>query len=204
MRGEVLLKKDKNDNKTNKEYFYQTWKEVWKMEIGKTSREIIGKKEDLFYELFEESYNFAKKEKSENKRKNFNNKGLFFLVLIAGILAYVVLDVLEFFWSESITFVDKTEVLLAVFFLALIVGKWLDVKKYQETWVRHSQLEHLLEKEMLSFLYRIEPYQKNNRVYVFMERIIEIWDANEVKFVQNMENKEKNLLEIFDYIKKKE
>lgn len=200
----MFLKKDKKVDKATSNYLYQIWKEVWKMEAKKISREIIGNKEDLFCELFENAYYFAKNEKSVNKKKNFKGKGIFFIVLLGGILAYSVLSILDAFSSISITFIDKTEVLLGLFLIALIIGKWLDVKKYQETWVRHSQQEYLIEKEMLLFLYRMGPYQESKRALIFMERIVEIWDANEQKFVQNMENKEKNLLEVFDYIKKKE
>lgn len=48
----------------------------------------------------------------------------------------------------------------------------------------------------------MKPYNKSNNKIVFAENIIKIWNKNQEKFVHNMENKERELTDIFSVLKK--
>lgn len=84
-----------------------------------------------------------------------------------------------------------------------VVSKYVDIKKYQETWVRHSTHRQKLEREMLLYTQALEPYtaQCINRKETFMENVIEILSENQSKFANNMETKEKTLMDIANYIR---
>ena len=47
----------------------------------------------------------------------------------------------------------------------------------------------------------MEPYDCSDRKIVFVKNILYVWDNNQKKFVQNMEEKEKGLMDIFEKIK---
>lgn len=55
---------------------------------------------------------------------------------------------------------------------------------------------------MLRFVNNMHPYNHSKCEEIFAERIIEIWDNNEDKFVHNMENKEKGVMDFFSMFKK--
>lgn len=51
----------------------------------------------------------------------------------------------------------ENSILLITIILALnIISKWLDIKKYQETWVRHYNHLYRLQKEMMRYLYGLD------------------------------------------------
>lgn len=53
--------------------------------------------------------------------------------------------------------------MLLIFLLALfIIAKWLDVKKYQETWARHYYHMFLLDYEISLFLNRLDIYDNES------------------------------------------
>ena len=59
-----------------------------------------------------------------------------------------------------------------------------------------------MQTEMLRFVNNMHPYNHSKCEEIFAERIIEIWDNNEDKFVHNMENKEKGVMDFFSMFKK--
>lgn len=96
----------------------------------------------------------------------------------------------------------ENSILLITIILALnIISKWLDIKKYQETWVRHYNHLYRLKKEMIKYLYGLDEYKvtKENTQEManqaFMKKFFEIEDENAKKFVENMENKETKITE---------
>lgn len=179
------------------------WKVQWCKEQGDENLRI-------FYELFQAVYSYTLYSKIDNKAKNERYKKAFLLILIIGvlgILGYIVLFIYSFFYKKNALPVLKENSLLMVslillIFLSSIISKWLDIKKYQETWVRHSWHLHMLETEMLRFISNIEPYNNSNNKIIFAEKILKIWDMNQEKFVHNMEDKERTLTDIFSVLKK--
>lgn len=146
--------KDKRNNARNslnkqKKSIFDEWKFQW-----------ISKQEDgnlhIFYELFQEVYSYTLYSMTDNKKKNDKYKKAFLLILILGflgILGYIVLFIYSFFYKKGTLPVVKENSLLMVslillIFLSIIISKWLDIKKYQETWVRHSWHVHMLETDV--------------------------------------------------------
>lgn len=92
--------------------------------------------------------------------------------------------------------------LLLIFLLALfIIAKWLDVKKYQETWARHYYHMFLLDYEISLFLNRLDIYDnespetEENIHQIFKKRFFEIEKGNAERFLHNMDKKELQLLD---------
>lgn len=197
----LLFYKRKQKKESMQDIVYKQWKEIW---VSTDKNQI---KRDLFYPLFVENYRFVVKKINENRSKNFIFKSLFVLIffLIAIVLAYV--NVRLIFTEDNSLKANLFQVLaggagtgIAVIFASLI-GKWMDIKKYQETWVRHSDHKYKLDREMFLYVHELEPYNTDNKKLVFVNQVVKIWDENEKKFVENMENKEKPVMDILQYIK---
>ena len=134
----------------------------------------------------------------KNKNKNFLFKSMFISVMISTLVGFVVFCVFNMQNGGALSYIiAENSILLVVIILALtIISKWLDIKKYQETWVRHYNHLYMLEKEMRMYLYRIGDYKREavksqqEIKDIFMKRFFEIEDENTKKFCENMENKE--------------
>ena len=87
--------------------------------------------------------------------------------------------------------------------LLKLIPNWIGVKQYQETWVRHSKHQYLMEQEMMRYIYGLGDYAEKNRKEKFIENILEIWLGNQSKFVTNMKKEEKltDILTDFDKFK---
>ena len=178
------------------------WQQKWSNEQG-------DKNLNIFFELFQAVYSYTLYSMIDNKEKNEKYKKFFLLILVIegiGILGYFFLFIYSFFYKKGSLPVIKENSLLIVslilfIFLGSIISKWLDIKKYQETWVRHSWHLHMLETEMLRFISNMEPYNNSKNKTIFTENIIKIWDKNQDKFIYNMENKERELTDIFSVFK---
>ena len=153
--------------------------------------------QELFEKLFETNYKYIKNKVQYNKIKNFQRKYLFVGILLAGIVLYIVFAIYNLFNGESQgkILIENGVVFVLTGLLCVVVSKILDIKKYQETWVRHSRHQYLLEKEMIKYVCRLSPYGDINRNEEFIKNSLKIWEGNHQKFVENMENKEKNLME---------
>ena len=196
-------------NKVNNNELYSKWKEIWMKECVYTDKSICPREtsvKKLFFEMFEKTYFYAIDKDEYNQKMNFRMKIIFLIVLTVGIVACIAFEVWSAFFSQNVVqnLIQNGLLLFAVFLVALIIGKWIDMKKYQETWIRHSEHKHMLEREMLLYILKLEPYHVGDAETIFMERTIQIWDANQKKFVDNMENKEKAMMDIFEYIKLKQ
>lgn len=150
----------------------------------------------VFYDVFEEAYSETVKKVGKNKRWNFAGKVAFFALLIVSFIASAIVfcSIWPLFWSGvTQDGIEKTKMIVvpvAALFIAWLVSKWLDIKKYQETWARHEKNRYLMEQEMILYIYQLEPYHGENCSGVFMERVLGIWGRNQKKFSDNMENKE--------------
>lgn len=166
------------------------WINQWNME--QENRDL-----NFFLDLFVSVYEYTKYSMVDNKKKNEKYKKIYLLTLL-GILVCMVFQGYRLFQS-NITFpilIENGLYMVILLFLSGIVSKWIDIKKYQETWARHSLHIHKMDMEMLLFISKMAPYDDSQNKVLFAERILKIWDMNEDKFVHNMENKEKELLSI--------
>lgn len=181
------------NSENKKKSLFEYWKEQW--ENGIMEEEL-----KVFFELFQEVYRFVKQKNEENKKRNYRCKYIFFIVFIAGFVIYIIFLLYSLYKKQG-SFVNLGFVLMAFIWLETIISKWLDIKKYQETWARHSWHLHMMKREMLYFVSQIKPYGAGDDRRIFVKRIIAIWDKNQEKFVYNMEEKEKGLMDVFENMK---
>ncbi len=179
------------------------WEREWKLLPRENM--LDGFEDDMvFCRMFCNSYHATKLKAERNRQKNFFWKKAFLVVLSIGMASFLA-------WSFGVwgsTGGEIEEIILknGIFLLGItlfcrILAKWIDVKKYQETWVRHSGTQHALEVEMLLFISQLEPYQASNRKTVFFSRTLEIWNKNQGKFGSNMEDKEKGMTDVINDVK---
>lgn len=180
-----------------KEKLLSKWLECWK--IDGTNDNL-----DVFLSLFTAIHKDIEKLKEYNKQQNIKWKKRFLYIVLISYGVYM-----GFFVYYLCKGNDKFSVLVGnslifilIIFLSSIISKWIDIKKYQETWVRHSLHLHILDTEMMRFICQMEPYNTSDRRIIFIERVLNIWDKNEDKFVHNMEEKELGLMDIFSSLNK--
>ena len=68
------------------------------------------------------------------------------------------------------------------------------MKQYQETWIRHSAHKHDINVEMFRFSEVIECYKEKNKqekIEILKKNMLEIWNKNQKKFEENMQEEEK-------------
>lgn len=208
--------KDEVRDKT-KEILLSAWEEQWK------SAEGFDAENDVFYKAFVKAYNDVCKGAYRNNKRNFRWKKLFLLVLLVDPALRVIFFILSllleiagrfiplflsvsdvmtdlfgrfFFTGKANNLVEYAASLLIWFLFAAVIAKWVDIKKYQETWVRHSNHQHKLEAEMMKFIYKLDIYETGPVREKFMKEIAKIWDENQKAFSDNMNNKEKPLNDI--------
>lgn len=196
-----LLHGDKQREETVQDKIFNTWKKQWTSDYHENEQ-------DFFLYTFVENYAFVKKKIKKNKKKNFLYKQLFLsslLLVVVFVLGYTLHALLlekekGISWSQIILIWGSIGGSFAL--LSAIIAKWLDIKKYQETWIRHSTHKYKLDREMLLYVHQLAPYNKENRKFRFVEKVVEIWDENQIKFMENMENKEKTIIDILPQFNK--
>lgn len=174
---------------------YQEWQKKWSSERGKGK----SMQNDMFLSLYHTTYNYTKAKVKVNKGMNFLIKGAFVIVLLFG-LTITLKHVVQ---SQTVFTVVRDTISFALVIWACgIVSKWNDIKKYQETWVRHSVHLYRMNQEMIKYVEVMAPYKEGISEYnekLFVKKILEIWAGNQEKFVDNMEKGEKELMDIFSY-----
>lgn len=206
-----IRKKDKTENG-----ILPKWKNQWENAEG------FDKEEDLFYGLFVKTYENVDKQTDKNRILNFQWKKFFLIIFLLNPLLKIVLTFLSILFgilekyyplfskafvivSElngwTVSLVEYAAFTFIWFLFAAVIAKWLDIKKYQETWVRHSDHKQKLESEMLKFIYKLDIYETGPVREKFMKEIIKIWDENQKVFSNNMNNKEKPLNDIIGSLK---
>lgn len=171
---------------------FNQWKKKWENEAE-------AEKLETFFELYQEVFQSVLCKMNKNKEKNYAYKKYFLGVLVVGFVFYMGYMIFCFIRKES-SIADLGFILAAFIWLETIISKWLDIKKYQETWARHSWHLYMMKREMLCFVNQVKPYGNMEDRKVFVERILDIWDKNQEKFVHNLEEKEKGLMDVFENI----
>lgn len=209
-----------NDSEKNKKII-NCWEKKWKNISGYTE-EI-----DPFFSLFKETYEIVQNKEDKNRINNFKWKKRFIWILAIVPGSMLIVNILPR-WFAEIGFIFNIPILInlgnrimskgllqeflfsleggLIWILgAFLIQKWLNVKKYQETWARHSDQKLAVDQEMVKFIYEIGGYEnQNNKRKLFIERCLEIWKVNQEKFSDNINNKEiplMNSLEEFNYFK---
>lgn len=184
------------DHDINKEWIFSEWIRLWK------KRNNGSKEKDYFVWLFEYDYNETCEKEERNKKWNFRIKGTCIIgyVFSSSLLLLYLLNVKKILTFLSFPEVNWENIIIA--FIAYLVWgailagimKWADVKKFQETWKRHSNHRFQVEMEMFEYIARYGAYSEENEDIdkVFMEKIISIWEGNQKKFSDNMA-KEKDI-----------
>ncbi len=175
------------------------WLPRWKKKWDQTSETEIKDFGDMFVSVYQDTDKLHMK----NRSKNFIFKFLYIAVMILTLGGFAVFFIFNIRDGEALSYeLAENSILLITIILALnIISKWLDIKKYQETWVRHYNHLYRLRKEMMRYLYCLDEYKvtKGNTQKManqaFMKKFFEIEDENTKKFVENMENKETKITE---------
>lgn len=168
----------------------------------------------LFYNLVHESYRKFYQKSIKNRRKNFLMKFtlLFIALLFSAAGIFLIFYGLDFWGESNLETVNYflSETFLAVFSAMTLntISKWISVKKYQETWSRHSRGLHNMQNEMLRYIFHLEPYQGliegfNDLKFksMFIERMLKIWGENQSLFQSNLETKEESMEDYLKYVK---
>ena len=192
--------KDQKENKNDK--IFTCWKKKWKSQQNDD--------EDIFYDMVAKTYAEFLEKSNKNREKNFSVKRLALimvgLIALFEILAVIIIffPVVDIFKIPFATLNSSDRIIflgvLAASLTAIVTAymKWIDVKKYQETWSRHSVGFHNMQAEMMRFCYDLNPYDEINELKKkkeFMNRMLKIWDDNYLLFQMNMETKEKNIID---------
>lgn len=214
----IFIWKQKVKKKTVNDEIYEKWKIKWKEERYY--------KEDYFYPLFIENYNYISGKIAHNRKMNFRTKKAFiatimifplsimFILGLKGIVGFYdfidsqdkvekIKEFLNAFSADlNLENVVSSGALLIIFvILASIIAKWVDIKKYQETWVRHEDHKYKLDREMFKYVQEINPYSGSKKQVIFVDNVLKIWNENQEKFIRNMEEREKPLTDILEYLK---
>lgn len=179
-----------------KSWIFAEWKEKWNAEVNSDGDE---KKEDdsPFYRLFCYDYVYTVNGAIRNECKNFRMKWIstcllrIIPVLLFCRLAFIYIKGTEFIrdWIEKNTELYlgiETGVVVAVFLLMISIGNWIDVKKYQETWRRHSEHRYEIEMQMFRYISDMGEYGSPDRNEKFVDAIMKTWGRNQKNFNNNM------------------
>lgn len=190
------------------------WDEAWKKGKNPENQQASAPNpyDDLFYDLVHKSYWEFYKKAIKNRRKNFLSKFLLLFIALLFSLAGISLILYSLgFWGESgLETVNYflSESFLAIFSAMILntISKWISIKKYQETWSRHSRGLHNMQNEMLRYVCHLEPYQEplegfNDFKSMFIERMLKIWGENQNLFQSNLETKEEAMEDYLKYTK---
>lgn len=175
----------------SKRKILKTWEDEWNNLPPLENKEC----DEIFLAFFKDNYDYIQYKKKANKFKNFLWKDLFLLILAVGTIIFLKEAFHFFIIEENSLIVTGTGVVFLIVTLlsAFLIVKWIDVKKYQETWARHSLHKYLLEQEMLRFILNIENYNRVDKKRIFVVAVQKIWEENQKKFTDNMTEKEKDL-----------
>lgn len=151
---------------------------------------------EYFREAFEQAYTYAYNKKEKNKQFNMLLKKSYSLSII--VYAAILLMLLRFFIIFNGNIINLAVIagtlLVILLFLLFAIGKQLDINKYQETWSRHSKTLFKYDSILLKSCLKLKKLQtSNNKINVaddFVLQIMSIFEENQRKFNDNLENKE--------------
>lgn len=180
---------------------FETWKKCWNNGLKKKPE----KKEYVnFADDMKKLLEWLDIKIRKNRKKNFRYKGIYIVLFSALGILYLFFFLSGASEGEGIFsgIGDNWAVFLTFPVFNLAIAKWIDVKKYQETWSRHYMQKALLEDEMYKYIYAIEPYDTEDAEEAFIRQFLKIKQANDLKFIDNMENREKSITDMFEQIEK--
>lgn len=150
--GWVTYKKSPKKEQLN---LWERWTQKW----GIPDK---GSDEEIFFDMFQNSYNDGDKGHQRNKRTNFRVKNAMLCILAVFVFWQIALVV---YYLKSgiemdgmVIFSIEASFLIAVYLSSMVVSKLLDIKKYQETWARHAYYHTLREIEMRKYIMGIGDY----------------------------------------------
>ncbi len=159
----------------------------WKVQWEQDSFLDVNSNGEYFLQWLEANMDFLESRSRTNKWKNFLMK---FIVLMGVVLAYGIVFYLGYKKDSVSLIIGST----ALFVPSFVLYKWINVRKYQETWSRFSTFHSKILQEMVKYLYHIAPYNQGDVKKQFVKSVIELTEQNVEKFRQNMEEKEEKLL----------
>lgn len=187
---------DYKDHDINKEWIFQEWSRKW-------NNNNKGEKDKYFFWLMEYDYNETCQKEAKNKAWNFRIKK----ICVAG---YILISIVFFMYLINIKEIlsgwielpipDVNWTNIGVMFMAYFIWgttlagimKWTEVKKFQETWKRHSNHRFQVEMEMFKYITQYGEYNGVDANEKFIEKLMKIWEGNQKKFSNNMD-KEKDI-----------
>jgi len=188
---------------------FQRWQECWRDHTQRDLGDSLEShpEEKLFLDVFKESYQDSVKKSEKNRINNFKFKGWFLNLLKMWICFQLLLFIgavcaalkMPFLHNTSLSdFVTLSMLLFILFATALLaINKWLNIKKFQETWARHTYTMYQYQQLMLCYLDRLTFSDGSSfeTREAFKLCAIHIMEKNIEKFSKNMEEKERNLME---------
>ena len=193
-------------NQIQNDELWSKWAKIWKKETATYGMPDSCK---LFFDIFEKSYNYSEEKLLINKKWNFGIKIAYIIFLFLLLVAQIIMF-FKWIWPSlpniSLDCVCAIEIPLLLFIIlgTMVVVKILDIKKYQETYARHKRFQNLREMEMLRFIMEKEKKNENHKnddyFLLFMKQIMEIERSNVEKYCDNLEQKEKNLMDGLDIL----
>lgn len=182
-----VKKNNVNENESKKNNYLRMWKKKWLIHQSSFDASFIP--------IFTNAYIEADEKCGSNRTKNIRMKIIYLLIAPLFLLALIILYILYRRKIESARFIiiDVALVFIAFVIIIYIVSKWMDIKKYQETWARHYFHHHLLNHEIIQYVYELGDYSNKNDFdskYIFINKFLAIENLNMEKFVANLENKE--------------
>lgn len=188
--------------KCEKEYWKNLYL-IWYMSWRQDTDDLDLLKYAFFSAELKRRLEYADKKIRKNRRLNFIIKAIFVFLIIIVTLVYLGIMIKNYLNNHIITGVEFTE-RITIFLIAIglcgALSKWLDIKKYQETWARHARHMGLLEIEMYRYIYAVAPYDSSGSPNIFIKNFLEIEMINTTNFANNMENKENPLMDIWNQI----
>lgn len=179
-----------------KSWIFAEWKDKWNAEVNSDGDE---EKEDdsPFYRLFCYDYIYTVNGAIRNEYKNFRMKWIStYLVRIIPILLFCRLAFMYIKGTEYIKeLIEKntdlflkaeTVVFFAIVLLMASIADWINVKKYQETWRRHSEHRYEIEMQMFRYISNMGEYGSSDRNEKFIDAIMKTWGRNQKNFNNNM------------------
>lgn len=218
-----------NSSPTARDQFEQELYSKWQAQWNSSAPPYAGhsEAEEIFLRFFQVVYNESKAKSKKNRKKNFFYKKIFIgcLFLLAVSLAAIPCLAIKSALMKNLpisigvlTFLDA-QVLLAGGTFLFALYKLISVKKYQETWTRHSRTVYQYQLAMMHYLLGSFPAEnspsgsgeaagrdglseQSGLRNAFKDQIFQIASGNLQKFSHNMEEKEKDLMEGFSELRK--
>lgn len=179
-----------SDNQWSSKALFNKWKSKWGMD-------------DEFSKYFEYLYNSIEKRAKDHLKDNFSEKANLLKLVRLCSLGNFLTVVAYLWWCFAVPRVHiKVEILLAIVAVGILLtilvvfpyAKWIEVKKYQETWARHRvQVDHM-QMIMVNFLADVgENVPSSEQRKKFIDDILQTEKDSITTFQELLLTKEKEM-----------